>query len=307
MEKINFSAAYKNNNNLLKTVRFYHYFRKLLTQKLIDDLRLVEINAPYIKKFTNNNERTINFDNLQTSQIFQIDDNCNQYFHKMIKNLNHYDEKINGVVALYTRFCRDCKITATNFITSKIIHCAIKINSNHSAYEYINVNKINEIAQIIIDTIDTSVSYEKIDKPNKEFLIRSAVAVNIKNFLNKWKTLKLEDYIEQEVFKNKSVLFTNTKQNYSPSLVLNDFSNIKNILEDGQWVVFNEQSNTIINVIEFMTIKDHDSNSEYFHIKINLDRLVMLILKKSHLAEVIPGIWDDNLEKEALNKKVEIF
>ncbi|MBR2651486.1 hypothetical protein IKE96_02970 [bacterium] len=56
-----------------------------------------------------------------------------------------------------------------------------------------------------------------------------------------------------------------------------------------------------------MTIKDHDSNSEYFHIKINLDRLVMLILKKSHLAEVIPGIWDDNLEKEALNKKVEIF
>ena len=64
MEKINFSAAYKNNNNLLKTVRFYHYFRKLLTQKLIDDLRLVEINAPYIKKFSNNNERTINFDNL---------------------------------------------------------------------------------------------------------------------------------------------------------------------------------------------------------------------------------------------------
>ena len=89
--------------------------------------------------------------------------------------------------------------------------------------------------------------------------------------------------------------------------MLNDFSNIKNILEDGQWVVFNEQSNTIINVIEFMTIKDHDSNSEYFHIKINLDGLVMLILKKSHLAEVIPGIWDDNLEKEALNKKVEIF
>lgn len=306
MDKANFSGAYQNNNNLLKTIKFYQYFKKLLTQKLIDEFHLIEVNAPYVEKFNNDNKRAINFDNLQSNKIFQIVDDCTGYFHSLIKKLNSHDEKINGLISLYTQYYRDCQINATNFIAMQIIHLMIKINYNENFDEYINI-KINEIAQIIIDIIRKTISYEKINNYNDNFLIKSFFTKNIKNFLNESKTLKLDDFIKEEVFVNKSVLFTNTKQNNSFSKLLNDFSNVKNILEDAQWFIFNEQSNTIVNIIEFMVIKDQNSNNKYLHIKINLDRLIMLILKKSHLAEVIHGIWDDNLEKEALNKKLEIF
>ena len=59
--------------------------------------------------------------------------------------------------------------------------------------------------------------------------------------------------------------------------------------------------------MKFALSSEENKDITYLHVSFNIEQLILVLLKKSNIAEVLPGAWNEDFKKEVEKKKVEII
>lgn len=299
-----FSGAYHNDNDLKTTLKFINIFKSDLKKALIKEFNLFEVETPKICKFKENiTTRLINFDNKQLEQVFQVIIYPCEYLNNLWKRLGV--ESTSGLISVYCQYDRDISLNNTKFIYKNVIDFRFTIdkletnNFNQLSYKFMSqiLNLIKDIVLKIKSQIDVSI--------NEQIFEIDPKIVSMNNFFKTYQSLKIDDFIQENVYDYKSILFTNI--NFLNSIHLELFSDFDDSKKNCQWLWFNKYSDQIVNLMKLALSNDDKSDLNYVHITINLEQLILVLLKKSNIAEVLPGAWNEDFKKEVEKKKVEII
>lgn len=305
MKKNYFTSSYTSSNSLVTTLKFISWFNNKFLNELTNKFNLFYLETPKICKFQSNlNERVINFDNKECKEVFQIIKYPCKYLNRIWNELNNYKYVVLGLITKYVIYHRDNQINNVQFIYNNVIDIRMKI----SEIEKSNFNElISNAYKLIKGTVCELINeYSYIDKSlkiNDEFLKKDYKLKSLNNFSKISQTLKLDDYIQQKVVEYQFVLLTNIANNKSK--YLDEHSKYDDEINNAQLLYLHQQSNSIINLMQFAI--SNENKLPYLHIQINIEQLIMIILNKEHIAEVLPGAWTNVLKKEALKKNVDIL
>lgn len=300
MKKSYFSSTYKNSNDLKNSLIFIRKFKYNFISKLEHNLNLFYVESPKLAKLSNNlNLRNINFDNKWNNQVYEFIYFPCEFINKIFKKIN-LDNNF-GLISYYERYNRDCIISSSEFIVQNVIDIRIKITNN----DFINLftQFYKKIIDTMIETCDFIIAQHNDLIINRDIFNAKYNVQNMNNFFKIYQTLKIDDYIKQKLIDNELVLFTNTKK--VKTNLLFKLSEYDHDIDNAQLLYYYPISNEIINLMQIALSKNE--NEHYFHITINIDLIIMILLGKYHIGEVISGIWDDNFKKEAKIKKIDIL
>lgn len=301
MKKSYFSSTYKNPNNLKNSLIFIKEFKQNLIRSLEKELNLLYVDTPRLTKLSNDsNLRNINFDNKSNNLVYEFVYFPCKFLNKILDQLD-INDNIYGLISSYERYNRDSIVSSTEFMTQNVID--IRINTIEDSFEEVCKQFYSKIISIM-----TKVANSIENKYSDLIIIKDSLSENyniqnMNSFFKIYQTLKIDDYIKQKVIDNQHVLFTNTKK--SKTNLFFRISDYDHDVENGQLLYYYSISHQLLNLMQVALSKGEDN--KYLHITINIDLIIMTLLGKYHIAEVIPGSWDQSFEKEASKKKVEIL
>lgn len=307
MKKFNFSGNYKSKNSLLQTIEFINNFKNTFLDLLKKEFNLVYLESPKILKHKEfSNLRLINFDNKENDSIYQLISYPCKYLNKTWKKLQNLDSKINGVVTSYYRYERDSVINASNFIVKNFIDFRIRIPKDEkSNFSEIVKSFYKQINTLLNETLEWLKNNDKSLVINDHFLKCDYDIENIDKFFKFYQLLKINDYLTQKAIENKMVAFLETPSVQTP--LIYKLSKLDDEKNNVQFLYFHEASEQVLNIIQMSLSSSELKDFKYVHISIDYDKLMMVLLDKEHLAEVVPGSWDDSVKKEAFKKKIDIL
>lgn len=304
MKRNYFSGSYHNSNDLKTTLKFIATFKQQLKDVLVREFNLLEVESPKICKFKENiSTRLINFDNKQLEQVYQVIVFPCEYLNNLWKKVGI--DNVFGLLSVFTQYDRDGIINNTKFIYKNVIDIRFKLNKLETNNFKVLIHEImNQIIGLIKRVVDSIKRNLNVSINEKLFEIIPKI-INMNNFFKTYQTLKIDEFIQEHTYESKSVLFTNI--NFLNSVHIDPTSECDSNTNNFQWLWFNKYSDQIVNLLKFALSSEEDKELSYLHISINLEQLILVLLKKSNIAEVLPGAWNNDFKKEVEKKKVEII
>lgn len=309
MNKIN--RNYFSKLNLIDTNKAMNYIRSNMISELSEKLDLFEIRQPMISIERNStnyfslnkNKRSINFDTLNDNNIHYIYNNFRYWLTNTVHSL---DIKNNSGIIVVTNYIdRDIEIKNTESIEKNIINIE---------YRYDNKDKILDKSLEIKNEIINTVKKIQIEINNMFKIKLSDLPKNI--IENKFGLFRNEktDFINEQSA-NEGIFILVDDKNFkgldgiynSFEITLNAYS--KNI--DESYEIFRIINRQLVDEIEYLSSESEIAMEEYIfsknnllntelrtiNVEIDLDKLGLLLLDKSHILELQAGKNIDDIEK----------
>lgn len=306
MNKI--SNVYESEINIEKTHQLISKIKREITDKLIDNFNLIEIQSPLYSKVKPSTElktlsigRPITFDSSEDTNVYYM---INDFTLWLMNSLVKLNLKTNsGVLSQIKYINRDIEISniksfENNFIEIEYVYENEK-NINQKSNELL-ISIYNIIWEIVTNTfakdekiksakIPRKLSIEEIDPYEKVLEAENVIDIV------KQKGMAL---IKQNIGNNqilntghKEYIIFYEKKSFNPDIL------IESTIRKGS-ANLNEKLN-VVEEEEFDLIKeviDGEWKSS-INIKINIDHVMMIALKKSHILEVQSGIHSEKIRK----------
>ena len=328
MSNYYFIGNYENKNNSYKTLNFIERFSKQLEKRLIEKYGLLTIFLPRVDSFDKkNNPRLINFDNKINDCVYQIKENFDLYQLNLIDQFK-LEHGFHGVISNYQKISRDVEVNSINSMVESILDLRIKITSLEKIEpETLIFNYTQEVYKIICDCFMEIKNELDI---NSDFIERKINVISLSNYLKRVRSLKVDDYIVQNLSNKKLSLITNINNLYSKHLIKADLLT-EDVFTSSQLLYWYDDISEVVplfsialsanykNAIKQLQIDNINvdlyqeelqllkNSPEQIHIKINLSKLIMVLLNKIHIGEVVSGSWSKELLKEAKEKDIKIL
>lgn len=299
-----FSGTYHNSNDLKTTLKFIASFKQQLKDALIHEFNLLEVETPKICKFKENiSTRLINFDNKQLEEVYQVIVFPCEYLNDLWKRIGF--DNTSGLLSTYTQYDRDGILNNTKFIYKNVIDIRYQLSKLEiNDFNTLIQNFMNQTIELIRKVVENIKKQLNVSINEQLFEIKPKI-INMNNFFKTYQTLKIDDFIQEHTYESRSVLFTNI--NFLNSVHIDAISDCDSDTNNFQWLWFNKYSDQIVNLLKFALSFEENKDITYLHVSFNLEQLILVLLKKSNIAEVLPGAWNDDFKKEVEKKKVEII
>ena len=322
MQRYNFPYNYKPKISLedtyLYSSYFYQYLINFFTKKY--DAHLVV--APHATSFSKNiksyskNVREICFDNLNTNQIFLINQNVDTY---LMSLSNIFKDK--ALICLNQTINRDAKLTNVDSIVNIDLHLEIPSLISHQTTKHFS----NLILQIFADIVQVMCQNELLKiyqissskKTNKKY-----VCVGAQKIENDYPFFKLENAFDHFCSQSKKnvIVLDSLKQLKSENFFKQPNFVSQNLNASCSLYVFDNNSQKAINLIDITSrpsgqqAKDQllkyntvefdqkiydpglfsSSRPQNTSIVIHCSNVLFYFLDKIHLAEVVKSVWTDD-------------
>ena len=323
-----FIGNYENKNSKYKTLKFIERFSKQLEKRLIQKYGLLTIYLPKVKSFSKkNNPRWINFDNKENDRVYQMSEMFDLYQLGIIDEFKlEYD--FHGVISNYQRIARDIQVNSINSVVESILDFRIKITTLEKIepqtliYEY-----TQDVFKIIVESF-FEIKNELDIQSN--FIDRKINVVSLAKFLKRAHSLKIDEYIVQNL-SNKKLTLVNDINNVDSKYLTKADVLTEDVSTSSQLLYWYDEITEVIPLISVSLSSTYDlarkqlqdnninvdlfleeldlvkNSPEQIHIKINLSKLIMVLLNKIHIGEVVSGSWDQDLLQEAKEKEIKIL
>ncbi len=337
MNKFLFFPGYTPTTDTAQTTLYKSYFYDELIFKLKKKYNAINIIPTPIASTTQSlsvlhkGQRQIAFDNFSEEKAFQLMANYDNYFSTILNQYNKSDSQIRALVSTFTLVNRDIGFDNTHAFFSEIIHVELIIKlEKHNTDDFFNI--VEEIVSNIKD-IKAKDEITKIYN-NEQFANKKIKVVSTSDILKKHSTISAEAAFRLFCLNNEMIFLRDpytknaagislfngipTANNNKCTSILYYFSKIHNepielikissrptgtVARDQQLaqdaIVYNKK---IVNDVVYS-----NDTKQTIGITINFSNLMLVLLKKIHLAEVIESLWDDKFITFCDKRGIKIF
>ncbi|GAA5414968.1 hypothetical protein [Ureaplasma ceti] len=323
-----FIGSYVSKNGLYKTLKFIDRFSNELFNQIQALYHLDSVSIPKITTFNpKHDQRLINYDNRSSSTVYQLLNDANLYTVNLFHELK-LEPNFQGLIWRNTTISRDVVYDSTHSGCEEEIWIRKRVTSVDKLKTTELLEKLtDEILEIMNEIFHRLVEELQIDT---NFKFANFSTLSLKTFYTKFHTLKTDDFLMQKLSTDKLVLLTEIGD--SSSRYLEEVDPIfDDLTRKSELLYFYEDISNIVPIISFSMLSTYEQtlielqqrhvdveslttelelikhSPDQMSIKINLSKLLMILLNKIHIGEVVPGSWPEELYLEAKEKGIHIL
>lgn len=335
MQRYNFPYNYKPKLSIEKTYLFASYFYQLLVNFFIKKYNAHFVIAPHVASFSKSiksnlqNVREICFDNLNTNQIFLINQNVDTY---LMSISNVFKE--SAFVSLNQTINRDAKLTNLDSLVNIDINLEIpSLTSNQTSKNFSEL--ILQIYADVIQTLSQNALLSIYHPPSKK-TTKKYVSVSAQKIENDYPFLNLEKAFDYYCSQNKTkniIVVDSLKQLKSENFFKQPNFVCQNLNASCSLYVFDPINQKAINLIDICArpsaqqskdqllkhnLVEFDENvydpgifsptrPQNTSIVIHCSNILFYFLDKIHLAETVKSVWTDDFNIFCKLNKIKIM